>query len=84
MNNLPDPPRQPEAEEALIRAALTPEINHRLRSARIVAGRAVIVAEAGDLSDPLGRLAAAGADHGSDTNGFCGIAHELNVLRLKC
>jgi ATP-binding protein involved in chromosome partitioning len=52
MNNLPDPPRQPEAEEALIRAALTPEINHRLRSARIVAGRAVIVAEAGDLSDP--------------------------------
>jgi DNA repair protein RadC len=44
------PPRQPAAEEALIRAALTPEINHRLRSARIVARRAVIVAEAGDLS----------------------------------
>ncbi|MEQ5787716.1 Mrp/NBP35 family ATP-binding protein [Erythrobacter sp. NFXS35] len=43
-------PRQPEAEEALIRAALTPEINHRVRSARIVAARAVIVAEAGDLS----------------------------------
>ncbi|MCL9998354.1 MAG: Mrp/NBP35 family ATP-binding protein [Erythrobacter sp.] len=43
------PPRQPQAEEALIRAALSPEINHRLRSARIVAGRAVIVAEAGDL-----------------------------------
>jgi ATP-binding protein involved in chromosome partitioning len=50
MNNPPEQPRQPEAEEALIRAALSPEINHRLRSARIVARRAVIVAEAGDLS----------------------------------
>jgi ATP-binding protein involved in chromosome partitioning len=49
-NSLP-PPREPAAEEALIRAALTPEINHRLRSARIVSGRAIIVAEAGDLSD---------------------------------
>jgi len=49
-----DPVRQPAAEEALIRAALTPEINHRVRSARIVARRAVIVAEAGDLS-PAGR-----------------------------
>lgn len=47
----PAPPRQPAAEEALIRAALTPEINHRLRSARIISRRAVIVAEAGDLSD---------------------------------
>jgi ATP-binding protein involved in chromosome partitioning len=44
------PTRQPDAEEALIRAALSPEINHRLRSARIVSRRAVIVAEAGDLS----------------------------------
>jgi ATP-binding protein involved in chromosome partitioning len=44
------PPRQPDAEEALIRAALSPEINHRVRSARITARRAVIVAEAGDLS----------------------------------
>jgi ATP-binding protein involved in chromosome partitioning len=51
MSNSPEPTRQPGAEEALIRAALTPEINHRLRSARIVARRAVIVAEAGDLSD---------------------------------
>jgi ATP-binding protein involved in chromosome partitioning len=51
MSNSPNPPREPAAEEALIRAALTPEINHRLRSARIVSGRAVIVAEAGDLSD---------------------------------
>jgi ATP-binding protein involved in chromosome partitioning len=51
MDNPSSPPRQPHAEEALIRAALTPEINHRLRSARMVAGRAVIVAEAGDLSD---------------------------------
>ncbi len=51
MNNLPEPPRQAEAEEAAIRSALTLEINHRLRSARIVGRRAVIVAEAGDLSD---------------------------------
>ena len=51
MNNVPPTPRQPEAEEALIRAALSPEINHRLRSARITSRRAVIVAEAGDLSD---------------------------------
>ena len=56
MSKLHDPPRQPEAEEALIRAALTPEINHRVRSARIIARRAVIVAEAGDLS-PAGRAA---------------------------
>lgn len=49
----PDPPpdRQPAAEEARIRAALTPEIAHRVRSARTVGGRAVIVAEAGDLSE---------------------------------
>jgi ATP-binding protein involved in chromosome partitioning len=51
MSNPPATPRDPAAEEALIRAALTPAVNHRLRSARIVAGRAVIVAEAGDLSD---------------------------------
>lgn len=51
MNNPPSTPRDLQGEEALIRAALTPAINHRLRSARIVAGRAVIVAEAGDLSD---------------------------------
>jgi len=50
MSNPHDPPRQPDAEEALIRAALTPEINHRVRSARIISRRAVIVAEAGDLS----------------------------------
>lgn len=49
-NSSPSAPRQPAAEEALLRAALPAEINHRLRSARIVAGRAVIVAEAGDLS----------------------------------
>jgi ATP-binding protein involved in chromosome partitioning len=56
MSNPPATPRDPAAEEALIRAALTPAINHRLRSARIVARRAVIVAEAGDLSD-AGRAA---------------------------
>ena len=47
-------------------------------------GLEALEAHVGDLSDPLGRLAAAGADHGSDTNGFCRIAHGLNVLRLKC
>jgi ATP-binding protein involved in chromosome partitioning len=50
MSKSHNPPREPAAEEARIRAALSPEINHRLRSARIVARRAVIVAEAGDLS----------------------------------
>lgn len=55
MSNPSAPPRQPpgdaSAEDALIRAALDPAISRRLRSARIVARRAVIVAEAGDLSD---------------------------------
>ena len=51
MNKPPEPTRELDAEEALIRAALSPEINHRLRSARIISRRAVIVAEAGDLSD---------------------------------
>ncbi len=50
MTTKQNPPREPAAEEARLRAALTPQINHRLRSARIVAGRAVVVAEAGDLS----------------------------------
>lgn len=50
MTTKQNPPREPAAEEASLRAALTPEINHRVRSARIVAGRAVVVAEAGDLS----------------------------------
>jgi ATP-binding protein involved in chromosome partitioning len=49
-NSSPSPPRAHAAEEARLRAALAPEINHRLRSARIVAGRAVVVAEAGDLA----------------------------------
>ena len=51
MDNPPNTPREPQAEEALICGALSPEINHRLRSARIVGGRAIIVAEAGDLPD---------------------------------
>ncbi len=49
-NSSPASPREPAAEEARLRAAFAPEINHRVRSARIVAGRAVIVAEAGDLA----------------------------------
>ncbi len=51
MSKLPEPFREPTAEEALIRAALPSEINQRLQSARIISRRAVIVAEAGDLSD---------------------------------
>ncbi|MFL0671892.1 MAG: Mrp/NBP35 family ATP-binding protein [Erythrobacter sp.] len=45
-----EPAPRPAADEARLRAALPPPINHRVRSARIVAGRAVVVAEAGDLS----------------------------------
>ncbi|MBA3862785.1 MAG: chromosome partitioning protein ParA [Erythrobacter sp.] len=51
MSKSPEPSREPTAEEALIRAALPSEINQRLQSARIISRRAVIVAEAGDLSD---------------------------------
>ncbi len=51
MSKPPEPSREPTAEEALIRAALPSEINQRLQSARIISRRAVIVAEAGDLSD---------------------------------
>jgi len=51
MSKPPEPFREPTAEEALIRAALPSEINQRLQSARIISRRAVIVAEAGDLSD---------------------------------
>ena len=40
----------PEKAEALIRDALSPEMRHRLRSARLKEGRAILVAEAGDLS----------------------------------
>lgn len=45
-----NPSREPAAQEAQLRAALTPEISRRVTSARIVAGRAVVVAEAGDLA----------------------------------
>ena len=51
MDNPSDTPRQSPADEALIRSALTAEINQRLRSARITEGRAIIIAEAGDLSE---------------------------------
>jgi len=44
------PSGQAAADEARLRAALSPATAARLRSARLVAGRAVIVAEAGDLS----------------------------------
>lgn len=43
--------RDAAGEEKRLRAALTPEIDHRVRSARLSDGRAVIVAEAGDLSE---------------------------------
>lgn len=40
----------PAEAEALIRSGLTPDMAHRLRSARLKDGRAILVAEAGDLS----------------------------------
>lgn len=40
----------PAEAEALIRSSLEPDIAHRLRSARLKDGRAILVAEAGDLS----------------------------------
>ncbi|MEQ8411613.1 MAG: P-loop NTPase [Erythrobacter sp.] len=43
--------REPAVEEKRLRAALSPAIDHRVRSARILNGRAIIVAEAGDLSE---------------------------------
>lgn len=49
MTNTPDSPRNPADDETLLRDALPIEIHGRLRSARIVDGRAVVVAEAGDL-----------------------------------
>ncbi|MHA7821000.1 MAG: Mrp/NBP35 family ATP-binding protein [Erythrobacter sp.] len=42
-------PRNPAEDEARLRGALPIEIHGRLRSARIVEARAVVVAEAGDL-----------------------------------
>ena len=49
MSNSENNSRNPSDEEALIRSALPVEIHGRLRSARLVDGRAVVVAEAGDL-----------------------------------
>ncbi|MEM6585022.1 MAG: Mrp/NBP35 family ATP-binding protein [Pseudomonadota bacterium] len=45
----------PAEAEALIRSSLTPDMAHRLRSARLKDGRAILVAEAGDLS-PSARI----------------------------
>ena len=49
MSDTPEPNRNPSEEEALIRGHLPVEIHGRLRSARIVESRAIVVAEAGDL-----------------------------------
>ena len=49
MTNPEDSPRNPAEDEARLRGALPIEIHGRLRSARIVERRAVVVAEAGDL-----------------------------------
>jgi len=49
MNNSDGPSRNPAEEEALIRGALPVEISGRIRSARLIERRAVVVAEAGDL-----------------------------------
>ncbi|MGB3806646.1 MAG: Mrp/NBP35 family ATP-binding protein [Erythrobacter sp.] len=54
-NNADDPEndgargRDPGGEDAILRSALPVELRGRVRSARLVDGRAVIVAEAGDL-----------------------------------
>ena len=40
-------------------------------------------AEAGDFTNAGSGIALVTADHSADTNGFCGIAHGLNVLQLK-
>ena len=49
MSDTPEPNRNSIEEEALIRGHLPVEIHGRLRSARIVESRAIVVAEAGDL-----------------------------------
>jgi len=43
--------KEPAGEEKRLRALLPPEVDRRVRSARILNGRAIIVAEAGDLSE---------------------------------
>ena len=48
-------PMTPQEAEALIRGVLPPDMAHRLRSARMNAGRAILVAEAGDLA-PSARI----------------------------
>ncbi len=76
MSKPPEPPSEPAVEEALIRAALPPEINQRLRSGRIISRRAVIVAEAGDLSDS----ARAGLE-GAITDALTALA-EVDEVRI--
>lgn len=49
MNNSPESGRNPANEEDRIRSVLPIEIQGRIRSARLIEGRAVVVAEAGDL-----------------------------------
>ena len=49
-NSRPDPATNAAADAARLRAVLPPAIAARVTSARMVAGRAVVVAEAGDLS----------------------------------
>lgn len=50
-NSAPGKGREPAGEEQRLRAALPPEIDHRVRSARLLNDRAIVVAEAGDLSE---------------------------------
>ncbi|MEM6858731.1 MAG: P-loop NTPase [Pseudomonadota bacterium] len=45
------PAMSPAEAEAFIRGCLGPDMAHRLRSARLKDGRAILVAEAGDLSE---------------------------------
>ena len=49
MSNSENSPSNPADDEARLRAALPIEIHGRLRSLRLKDGRAIVVAEAGDL-----------------------------------
>ncbi|MEE4152789.1 MAG: Mrp/NBP35 family ATP-binding protein [Erythrobacter sp.] len=72
----PDPDYTPAEAEKRVRAALSPELAHRLRSARITKGRAILVAEAGDL--PAAKRAMLEADIKLAATGVPGVS-EVHV-----
>jgi len=71
-NSAQNAPRDAAMDDAMIRAALPIEIAGRIRSARIVESRAVIVAEAGDLGakarEELEKLIGSAVSNLSDVN----------------